>query len=228
VLETLGREREWEVVGVVLMTGEWVGYANFDHVSRIQGAPGMVSVLLVGTERRDGEFQAEVASALEDRFKRSGIGVSQTVTRETIVGANASQFDFLIAFLLAMAVMVAVVGGLGLAGTMSLNVLERTREIGVMRSIGASNRMVRAVVIVEGVLVGVLSWVLAVPLSVPIGLILCVVLGMAIFERPMSLTFSPLGVVIWLAIVVSISVVASLLPAQRAAAMSVRETLAYE
>ena len=62
------------------------------------------------------------------------------------------------------AALLAVVGGLGLAGTMSLNVLERTREIGVMRAVGGSDGSVRLIVVFEGLFVGILSWVLSAPL----------------------------------------------------------------
>jgi putative ABC transport system permease protein len=53
-------------------------------------------------------------------------------------------------------------------------------------------------------------------------------LGQAFFFQSLDFVFSPLGLIAWLAIVVIVSVVASLLPAYRATKMSVRETLAYE
>jgi putative ABC transport system permease protein len=124
--------------------------------------------------------------------------------------------------------MAAVIGGLGLAGTMTLNVLERTREIGVMRSIGASSGMVGSIVLTEGMLIGFISWVLAVPLSVPVSLVFGSVIGHAFFDRPLGFSFSLMGLTVWLAIVMITSVVASLLPAHRAMTMSVQETLAYE
>ena len=51
-----------------------------------------------------------------------------------------------------MALLIVAVGGISLASTMSMNVLERTREIGVMRAIGARNADILQMVIVEGVL----------------------------------------------------------------------------
>jgi predicted lysophospholipase L1 biosynthesis ABC-type transport system permease subunit len=55
----------------------------------------------------------------------------------------------LVIFLLIMAVLTAVVGSIGLTGTMSINVLERTREIGVMRTIGAVDTFIMQSVIIE-------------------------------------------------------------------------------
>src|SRR4029450_1742485 len=85
-----------------------------------------------------------------------------------------AQTDVLVYFMLGMAVMIAIVGGVGLMGTMSINVLERTREIGVMRAIGASNGDIQGIVIVEGLVIGFISWSLSIFLAIPITGRLCV------------------------------------------------------
>ncbi|MEE9198960.1 MAG: FtsX-like permease family protein [Dehalococcoidia bacterium] len=221
-------EYEWEIVGTIQMSVERVAYADFSYLSGLKGDHGLTSTIVVRIEQKDGQSQSEMAEALEERLKQAGVKVGGTMTTDTIVSANASQFDFLVGFLLAMAAMAALIGGLGLAGIMSLNVMERTREIGVMRSIGASNIMVGSVVLTEGLLIGLISWVVAIPLSVPVALLFNAMLGQMIFGPPLGFVFLPSGLIIWLAIVVAISVVASLLPAYRATRMSVRETLAYE
>jgi len=228
VLEVGNKEYEWEVVGIMFMPFERLGYADFDYLSSIEGESGLASSVYVRTEEKDGKAQSAMAAALEKHLKDSGIKVSQSMTRDVVASSISGQFDFLVAFLLSMAAMTAMIGGLGLAGMMSLNVIERTREIGVMRSIGASNGMISGVVVTEGLLIGVISWALAVPLSVPLSLLFDAMLGQAFFYQPLDFVFSPLGVIGWLSIVVLVSVIASLLPAYRATKMSVRETLAYE
>jgi putative ABC transport system permease protein len=182
----------------------------------------------VRTEQKEGKYQAEMADLLETRLKESGIKVNSSMTKEAIAATISGQLDFLVAFLLAMAAMTAVIGGLGLAGMMSLNVMERTREIGVMRSIGASSSAISGVVVTEGMLIGLISWALAIPLAVPLSLLFNTLIGDAFFEQPLDFLFSSLGITSWLAIVLIISVVASLLPTYRAIKMSVQETLAYE
>jgi putative ABC transport system permease protein len=221
-------KRDWYVVGIIDRVGQPFAYANFSYLSRIQGYPGSSAVVMVGTTQHDGVFQADVARTLEERLKRSGIGVSGTLTLDQIYGANVAQFDFLIAFMLVMAVMLAIVGGLGLTGTMGLNVLERTREIGVIRAIGARNRAVTGIVLVEGLLIGLISWFLGALVSLPLSWGLATVVGLAFFERAMGITFSPLGVVAWLVIAMVLATLASTLPARNASRISVREALAYE
>jgi putative ABC transport system permease protein len=224
VLELENREYEWEIVGIMYLPFDSLGYADFNHLSSVKGEPGLASSVYVRTEQKETQSQSEMAELLEARLKESGIKVISSMTRDVIASSIAGQLDFFVAFLLAMAAMTAVIGGLGLAGMMSLNVLERTREIGVMRSISA----ISGVVVTEGMLIGILSWALAVPLAVPMSLLFNDMIGKAFFEESLDFIFSPFGFTGWLAIVVIISVVASLLPAYRATRMSVRETLAYE
>jgi putative ABC transport system permease protein len=165
---------------------------------------------------------------LEQSLKKAGFNVGYSLTIDTIRSSSISQFNFFIMFLLIMAALVAVVGGLGLAGTMGLNVLERTREIGVMRSIGAANASIRTLVSIESVTIGVLSWLVALPLSIPIGIGFCYAVGKAFFQKPLTYTFSLSGALIWLVLITIIAALASLAPAIRASRLTIRETLAYE
>ena len=80
----------------------------------------------------------------------------------------SGSLDILVTFLLIMALLTAVVGSMGLMGTMGMNVLERTREIGIMRSIGAVDSEIMRTVIVEGMVIGGISWLIGVLLSFPI------------------------------------------------------------
>jgi putative ABC transport system permease protein len=130
--------------------------------------------------------------------------------------------------MLAMAILAAVVGSVGQASTMSINVVERRREIGVMRATGATSMAILGIFVVEGVLVGTLSWLLATPFSYPGAKIFSQILGEKLFQMPLDFAYSIGGLVGWLAIVSILSALASLWPALRATQISVRESLAYE
>ena len=95
--------------------------------------------------------------------------VAGTGTKAEDVASIELRFSILVTFLLVMALLIAAVGGMGLMGTMSISVLERTREIGVLRAIGAATAAVIQIVMVEGVLIGLISWVQGVILGLPIG-----------------------------------------------------------
>ena len=113
-------------------------------------------------------------------------------------------------------------------GTMSMNVLERTREIGVMRAIGARDMEVFKLVIQEGIFIGMLSWAIGMVIAIPITLLLDNVVGVAFITTPMKFIYSMNGVVIWLVLVIIISYLSSLLPARSATRLTIREILAYE
>ncbi len=227
-LEIDGTTREWEVVGIIDTSGQLFAYANFDYLSKIQGTSGQGSFLVIGTAERTSEFQQEVLDVLDDRFERAGIQVGQAITNQQIQGAISGQINFVISFMLFMSGLLAVVGGLGLAGTMSLNVLERTREIGVLRAVGASNWAVSQIVLIEGLIIGFISIVFAALLAIPMSYIFGVLVGNAFFERPLVFNYELSSVLGWLIIASIIASIASLTPARRASRVSVRESLAYE
>jgi putative ABC transport system permease protein len=226
-LEVGGQRKDWTIVGVIIFP-QPAAYAAYDYLADFQGTTNRIGSVLVRTQQRTGPFQAAVASALKQRFDDADIGYLRAITQDEILSGLNANFDILIRILLGMAILVAMVGGLGLTGMMSLNVLERTREIGVMRAVGASDGAVRSGVLIEGITVGLISWAIAIPLSAPASQFFDSVLGDAIFRRSLPYTFTIPGVIIWLVIILVISTGASLLPAQRASRISVREALAYE
>ncbi|NJO83450.1 MAG: FtsX-like permease family protein [Blastochloris sp.] len=106
--------------------------------------------------------------------------------------------------------------------------LERIREIGVMRAIGASDNQVLQVVLVEGMVLGSMSWVLGALLSFPMSIFLSRQVGLQLFNFPLSFSFSMMGAGIWLGLSLVLAAVASFLPAWRASRVTVRDVLAYE
>ena len=224
-----GRLTKWKVVGVV--KGQLAGpliYANQPFLSQLTKDAGRATFVVVKTDKHDPSSQLAIARQLEERFKSVGVRVSGTETNGEIRSRIELQFNIIVIFLFIMSVLLAIVGGLGLMGTMSINALERTREIGVMRAIGASNISVVKVFVVEGIIIGTLSWLLGTILSLPLSRVLSHLVGVAFLKVPLDYKFSMAGVLIWFAIILLISTLASLLPAYKAARLSVREILGYE
>ena len=223
------KDTQWRVVGIVraVLTGPII-YVNYPYFARLSHSPGRAGSVQVLTREHDRASQAAVAAALKDRFDAIGLRVSRTQTTSQTRDNIEYQFAILVVFMAIMAVLLAVVGGLGLTGTMSINVLERSREIGVMRAIGASNGAVLQIFLVEGLLIGALSWAIGALLSLPISRLLSDVIGTTFMRAPLSFTFSTTGALEWLALVAMLSTLASFLPAWRAMRLSVREVLAYE
>ena len=221
-----GVESDFTVVGVVrsALTGP-VLYVNKPYLERLTGTAGQAqSVVLVAPS---GDRRA-LGATIERAYKDAGIRVVEVDMvgeRKELLRAN---FQIIVNFLMTMAVLIAVVGGIGLAGTMSMNVLERTREIGVLRAVGASNRAVMGIVLVEGLVVGVLSWVLGAILALPMSALLVGFVGQSFLREQIPLVIATGGALQWLAIVLVLTAAASLVPAWNASRLTVRDVLAYE
>jgi putative ABC transport system permease protein len=205
-----------------------MGYVNFEYYTKLVGGVGRAGVVFVQTEHHDAAYLGRLEKSMEEHFESIGHNVNSTMTSAREKGQVETQFNVLVVFLLIMAILLAVVGGIGLMGTMSLNVLERIREIGVMRAIGASDGAVLQVVIVEGVLIGLLSWLISILFAWPLSKVLSDAVGFSILQAELNYTFSVGGTVIWLVVAFVLSALASFWPARNASRVTVREVLAYE
>jgi len=229
-LKVRGKNTTWRIVGILhmMMTPGPMVYVNSPYYAKLAGMVGRADGLYMVTAQHDAASQAQVMRALEETFKANGIRVQSIQAIADVRNGFQALFLAVVALLLIMALLLIVVGGLGLTGTMGLNVLERSREIGVMRAIGASGRIVRQVILIEGTVIGVLSWMFGCFLAIPLSRLLSDALGRAIMQVPFIYTFSVAGALIWLVLVIALTAVASLLPARRAARLTVREVLAYQ
>lgn len=229
VLEVNGRDLSWTVIGIV--PGEANGpavYVNYEYYERTARLAGQATTLKVVTEQHDADAQEATAVALSEHLEAAGINVSGSGTTEAIRDSNAFRFTIIIGFLVLMAILLAVVGGLGLTTTMSINILERIREIGVLRAIGASDGAIQQIVLAEGIVIGLLSWTAGSLLSLPTSQMMSRQVGLALLGFPLNYSFAFGGTLMWLVIIIFLATVASLGPARSASRLTIREVLAYE
>lgn len=225
-----GKKREWTVVGIFQYTGmdDLFAYTNYEYLSRYFNRPGEAASFRLVTAQHDQEFQEETSMLVDTRFRDLDYKVSNVEAGSTLVNSIIDYINILIIFLLIMALLTAAVGSIGLAGTLGMNVMERTREIGVMRAIGAHDRIVIRLVVVEGLVISGISFLLGSLLSFPITSLLSNIISDALFKSPADFAFSLQGFAIWLVVAVVLTVLASVIPARNASRMTIREVLAYE
>ena len=251
-LEIAGQQVTRKVVGVV--TGSLQGptlYFERDDLATLMGVSGNSTRALVKMEPQlvgatSGGFlglgrraldqstdgmraynQRRIADELEQAFDRKGYAVSDTQTMVLQLDTARGQLGILITFLVIMASALAAVGVIGLSGSMTLSVIESTREIGIMRSIGAGHRSIFGIYITQGLVVGTISWFLGALVSFPISWALMQALIGALGMR-LSYRYSFGGVVVCLLLVWIISILGSVLPAWRASQVSIRDAISYE
>lgn len=228
VLTIAGKERTYQVVGIAVGTAASMIYANYDYISQVTGTTGRADVALIATASDERAFVDEVTKELEAHYGDVGMDVSGVGTLARELDEAGAMFGIVINLMLVMAVLLAVVGGLGLMGAMSINVLERTREIGILRAIGAPSHGVSQVFVREGVAIGLISWFLSAFLALPLSKWLSDAIGELMMGTPLSFDYSVNGLLLWLLLVAILSGLASFVPARNASRLTVREVLAYE
>ncbi|MCB0034323.1 MAG: ABC transporter permease, partial [Anaerolineales bacterium] len=185
--------------------------------------------ILVKTADPSAAFTLDRLDSLRGMLEERDIGINMftTRTKEQEREYANNQFGIVANLLFGLAVVMGVVGGIGLMGSLSISVVERTREIGVLRAIGAETPTIMGMFVMEGVLQGLLSWLVAVPLALMIARPLSGALGRVMLETELDFAFDYTAVLIWLIAILFISVSASIMPARNATRISVRESLAY-
>ncbi len=230
LLKVDGREEQWEVVGIFKFVGREgiLAYTPREYAEKVINLANRSYSYRVVASDHTREFQDALAERLDDEFRAAGFKVRQAESGLASLDTVSESLDILVVFLLIMAILTAIVGAMGLTGTMGMNVLERTREIGIMRAIGADDVAVMRTVIGEGFVIGAISFVFSIIVSIPLTYLLATIVSLAIFETPIDVIFTWLGYAIWLGLVIVLSVLGSILPARNAARLTIREVLAYE
>ena len=227
-LLTGGTPTTWTVVGIVQERGAHGGvYTTAAGFAEAMGTQLVANQLRVVTERHDEQTRSAVAAEVNGAFEQAGINVRSAVSVSRSEAITEGHLGPIIVIIVAIAVAMGVVGGIGLASTMSANVLDRTREFGVMHAVGAKPKTVRRIVRAEGIFLALASLLVAIIPALALTAMLGAGLGNLFMDAPLPYRISTLAIVIWLALVVFGSVLATDAAANRASHMTVREALAY-
>jgi putative ABC transport system permease protein len=230
-LGELGKD-QWQVIGLYepVFVGGFTSdtiYAPLDSLYKTTKKYNQGTLLYVRTTSHTAEFITAVTTQLKNMYENHGLNVVQSQTQPDLRKTNDFQFEIVIWMMLSLSVIVALVGGIALMGALSIGVIERTKEIGVLRAVGARSRTILGIFIMEGVLQGLLSWLVAIPISFLAGPAAANALGQAMFGANLDYRYNWLAVGIWLVVILSVSAVASIIPARSATRISIRDSLAY-
>lgn len=215
-----GAQLDATVVGVVEELAPPGLYIAPHHAGEI--APGAGALRLVTA----GDASA-VAGRLEDALVARGHFPVYSMTRGALREALVDHFAILVAVLSAIALAALLVGGLGLATTLALNVFDRTRELGVLRAIGADDRAIRRLVLVEGMALAGLALLAAIVLSWPLTWAMVRALGPHTLRIALPFTVSPVAIGGWALAAFLIGWLACRWPAGLAIKQTARRLLAH-
>jgi putative ABC transport system permease protein len=223
-----GRLTTWRVTGIAQEPGATSNaYATTAGLAAATGQAQRTNTLRIATTSDDEQTRSAVADAVTKKLDGAGVeveGAESTGEQEDSIKAHQGPIALV---LVAGAIAMGIVGGIGLASTMGANILERIREFGVMHAIGARPAAVRRIVVAEGIFTAIASWLLAIIPALALTAIMGSVVGNTFMSAPLPFRISALGVGIWSVLVVLGAVLATDAAATRASQLTVREALAY-
>jgi putative ABC transport system permease protein len=223
-----GKPTTWRVVGIVEeRAGHGGMYTTAAGFADALGQPQLVNQLRIVTDTHDEQTRESVNGAVSERLSDAGFEVQSAASVSRGEDITEGHLGPIIIIILAIAIAMGVVGGIGLATTMSANILDRTREFGVMHAIGARPAAVRRIVIAEGIFLALTSVIVAAIPTLGLTAILGAGLGNLFMGAPLPYRVSTPAVGIWLVLVILGGAIATDEAANRASRLTVREALAY-
>lgn len=219
-LVVAGRRAGWRLVGVVEEIAGASAFVTPDAFRRATGEEG-VSLLRISTAARPSD--AEVL-AMEASLVASGIPVAYAMPTPELRAIIDDHVALVTRSIVILSSLLALVGFFALGAMTAIGVAERAREIGVLKSLGASSGKLAALFLGEALVIAAGSALLAFALSVPLTEL--VRRHVALGSLSPQFAVSPLAVLAWLAAALAGSALAAWIPARRAARLTVRQALA--
>jgi len=219
------QEKAWTIVGVVREPfATPAGYVPLPYFERA-GHVGVANTVRLRLADTDPDAVELLAGDLEQNLEREGV---RPRSRQSTGGSRFAFDQHFVMFydaLLVIAALVFAVGGAGLASALVLGLHERRRELGLLRALGASPRLLALLVVVEGCSIAAAGWLLATLVAAPLVRTASDALLARLANTSLSLTSEPGARLLLLALALTVAVVASALPAWRASRVTVREVL---
>ncbi len=227
--------QEFKVKGIMSKVGNPQDdkniYMNEDDFRLLFNAPTRVDYIMIQSE--PGVDIKELAITVQNKLLRYRGLTEKTqdftiLTPEELLNSFKSILGIITAFLIAVGGISLIVGGIGIANTMYTSVLQRTREIGVMKAIGARNSDILFIFVIESGLIGALGGILG------------VLVGIGVSKTMEYIAITYLGtnllraVVPWylvvgcIAFAFLIGVISGLTPSRHAASLKTVDALRYE
>ncbi|MCD4729256.1 MAG: ABC transporter permease, partial [Bacteroidales bacterium] len=221
-----GLQHEFEIIGITreLFQAPTV-YIDYDYYSMLTGQKDMAGFVLIDVE--EGSLEKTV-NIIEQKLDEAGFGIDILLRKDIYKQLVVDHLIVVTSMLVIMTFVIIFVGGFGLITTMGINVVERKRELGILRAIGVTDKSLFKILIYEGLTIGLISWFFSIALSIPVSWYLGDKFFHIFFDTTINFMYSPIGFIVWLLVVIIFSYSAIIFPARNATRMSVNEALAYE
>lgn len=219
-----------KLVGIVKEFDVAKIYIDKTRYDRLVNPAHLVNSLMFVAGKNSYDQVIDLKKAIETAIAGSNLDVLFVMSQAERAKIIYDHLNIILTILSFLALLVLVVSALGMASATGINIMERTREIGVLRAIGATPKMIYRIFIAEGMMVSVVSIVAGIILSWPLSVLAATYFGYLILRARTSLefSFSSTGFLITLALTMIFGWLASRIPARRAVSVSTRKALSYE
>jgi putative ABC transport system permease protein len=224
-LDTPSGKVAFKIVGEVIDYGspEGVFYLNREVYKKYFN-DHMVTAFLV--DRAEGYTLEQVRSAIDARLGRKWNLV--TISNAEFKGQMKQAIERTFAYTKAIELIALLVGLLGLLNTLLISVMERTREIGMLRAVGTTRSQISRTIMVEAILQGLFGAIVAIILGAYVGRLFVIYGLSANLGWIIEFHFPREAVVSTLFTGVIVAIIAGILPARKAARLNIVEALDYE
>ncbi|MEO8971262.1 MAG: ABC transporter permease [Ktedonobacteraceae bacterium] len=228
------QQLHWQIIGIVndesgIGPGNLGAFvAPLQQINAVKQLPAdyTQSVMLQLSNRNATPAQINtLVSTIDTRMSDAGF-LPAITTRQQEIDQAHSKYDIIYILLDAVAIIVGLVGAIGLSNSLAMSVLERRREIGILRSMGAISSKVAQVFWTEGTALGLLAWLAALVLGIPAAYGFVFIQAKVL--APVPFAFNPINLLWMLLLIIVLTSVASLGPTLGAARVRINQVLHYE
>jgi len=224
-----GISSPWVVSGIVKEAGAGAkAYVSFDFYQRLYAQRGYASAVNIAIDEQTPEKRRAIAAQIEKSLRSAEIDVMISGNFEDTKKMFVNHLAIIAGFLTAASVLVIIVGVMGLISSTGINVMERVREIGIMRAYGATSQNILSIIVSEGAFIGLLSGAISSILSLPLTHLVGNGVGKIFLQTPLENVLNPLGYTLWLLIGMAITAFVGFGAALKVSEIPVNEILNYE
>jgi putative ABC transport system permease protein len=223
-----GTLHTFKIIGEIKEIERTIGYIPLVIMTDLISGENLANEIHIRTDNQSFEFLKNKKNEIDKIFKQSGIEITGLMSVRELEKALADHMELVISFLILMSFVILIIGGLGLSITSSINVIERTREIGISRSIGGTTFNLSLIFIIEGMIVGLISFVISVMISYPLSYILGNYFSSIMLNTSISFKSDPGALFIWLVTVMAAGGIINFLPVYNVCQEPVKDAIIYE